>query len=104
MGATSLPYVGAQLLAATGEIQTDPYRVLINEVWASPETRHTRLVNRVKRRLTMKEAVSRDKEEIEDINKGGPIAMADFSVINETSLDDLRKEIERIIFALRWKD
>jgi len=70
-------------------------------VWASPKTRYARLISRVNRCLTLEEAASRDRAEIENINKGGPIAMADFTIINESSLDDLRKETERIITKLR---
>ena len=70
-------------------------------VWASPGTRHARLVTRSNRSLTPTEAVSRDKEEIEDINKGGPIAMADFTVTNEASLEELRKEAKKIISRLK---
>jgi dephospho-CoA kinase len=69
-------------------------------VWASPETRYARLTGRRDRPLTLKEAVSRDRAEIEKVNKGGPIAMADFTIINESSLDYLRKEAERIIVRL----
>ncbi len=69
-------------------------------VWASPRTRHARLTSRSSRRLTPEEAVSRDREEIENINKGGPIAMADFTIINETSPEDLRKETGMIISRL----
>ena len=70
-------------------------------VWASPKTRHARLVTRSNRSLTPKEAVSRDKAEIEDVNKGGPIAMANFTIINESSLGDLRKETKKIVSKLK---
>jgi len=70
-------------------------------VWASPRTRYARLATRSKRGLTAKEAASRDRAEIENVNKGGPIAMADFTIINESSLTDLKKETERIISRLR---
>jgi dephospho-CoA kinase len=70
-------------------------------VWASPRTRHARLATRPSRSLTLEEAVSRDWEEIVDINKGGPIAMADFTILNESSLTDLKKTVERIISRLR---
>jgi len=70
-------------------------------VWASPKIRHKRLLQRPERPLTLEEAISRDKEEIEDINKGGPIAIADFTIINESSLENLRKETRRIISRLR---
>jgi len=70
-------------------------------VWASPRTRYSRLTNRSDRQLSREEAASRDRAEIEHINKGGPIAMADFTVINESSLTDLKKAVKRIIARLR---
>ncbi|MFC1915428.1 AAA family ATPase [Chloroflexota bacterium] len=70
-------------------------------VWASPETRYARLSNRSIRRLTPEEATSRDRAEIENTNKGGPIAMADFTISNESSVEGLRKELSRIISKLK---
>ncbi len=70
-------------------------------VWASPGTRYSRLAGRPNRSLTLEEAAARDKAEIENINKGGPIAMADFTIANESSLGDLQGEAERIISGLR---
>ena len=69
-------------------------------VWASPQTRYSRLASRSNRPLTPEEAASRDRAEIEKVNKGGPIAMADFTIINVSSVEDLRKQTERIIAAL----
>jgi len=70
-------------------------------VWASLGTRYPRLTCRSNRCLTLEEAASRDRAEIENINKGGPIAMADYTIINESSLENLRKETERIISGLK---
>jgi dephospho-CoA kinase len=70
-------------------------------VWSSPKTRYARLAGRSSRRLTPEEAASRDVAEIENIAKGGPIAMADFTIINESSLEHLKKEAVRIISKLR---
>ena len=70
-------------------------------VWASPRTRYARLTGRLNRCLTLEEAASRDRAEIENINKGGPIAMADFTIINESSLENLETEAKRIISALK---
>lgn len=70
-------------------------------VWASPATRHSRLGLRANRPLTREEAASRDRAEIENTNKGGPIAMADFTILNESSVTVLRKETEIIISELR---
>ena len=74
---------------------------IVVAVWASPKTRYSRLATRSSRKLTPEEAASRDRTEIENINKGGPIAMADFTILNESSLADLKKEVERIISGLR---
>lgn len=70
-------------------------------VWASPGTRYARLTTRRDRHLTLEEAVSRDKAEIENVNKGGPIAMADFIVFNESTLDKLQEQTRRVIIRLQ---
>lgn len=70
-------------------------------VWASPATRYARLAQRAERPLTFKEAANRDKSEIENINKGGPIAMADFTIVNEASLEELERETEQVLSAVK---
>lgn len=75
--------------------------LVVVSVWSSPETRYARLVARADRGLTPEEARSRDQAEIENVNKGGPIALADYTIINEASRDRLREETERIIAGLR---
>jgi len=70
-------------------------------VWASPRTRYARLTGRSDRRLTLEEATNRDRAEVENINKGGPIAIADFTIINESSLKELKKEVKGVISKLK---
>ena len=70
-------------------------------VWSSPVTRYSRLVKRVNRPLSLKDAANRDGAEIEKVNKGGPIAMADFTIINEAGMAELRKEARKIIAGLK---
>jgi len=70
-------------------------------VWASPKIRHARLTDRLDRRLILEEATNRDRAEVENINKGGPIAMADFTIINESSLKELKKEVKGVISKLK---
>ena len=70
-------------------------------VWSSPATRYARLRKRRIRPLTTEEAIGRDKAEIENSNKGGPIAIADFTIINETSMEEFKKEIERVLSAVK---
>ena len=75
--------------------------LIIVAIWASPATRHQRLTTRGERPLTADQAASRDREEIENSSKGGPIAMADFTIINESSLEDLERETERVLSVLK---
>jgi len=70
-------------------------------VWSSPQDRYARLGKRKIRPLTPQEAASRDRAEIENLNKGGPIALADYTVLNNSSLADLKAQVERIIEKLK---
>ena len=70
-------------------------------VWAPPTTRYTRLSRRALRPLTRAEAASRDRTEIENTDKGGPIAMADYTLINESSLSDLQEQVNKLLAG--WK-
>ncbi len=76
-------------------------------VYAPPRLRHERLENRNTqqkndenlrfRSFTKEEAVARDFAEIEKSDKGGPIAMADFTIVNTSSAQDLKKELGEIL-------
>jgi dephospho-CoA kinase len=52
------------------------------------------------RPLTNQEAAGRDRTEIENTNKGGPIALADYTIINESSLPDLKKQANKLLASL----
>ena len=67
-------------------------------VCSPPRARYARLAARPERPLTAEEASSRDKSEIENLNKGGPIAMADYVIPNEHNLDYLLLQ-SRIVIA-----
>jgi dephospho-CoA kinase len=75
-------------------------------IYASPGTRYKRLnarnhthedIEHRNRRFSPEEAKKRDYAEIENIEKGGPIAMADYTIINESSLAELKKAIEKLV-------
>ena len=76
------------------------YSLALVLVHSSPDTRYGRLAKRQIRPLTKEEAVGRDAAEIENINKGGPIAMADYVLINESSFDELKSQTQKIIEVL----
>jgi len=59
--------------------------------------RHKRLAERAERPLTEEEASARDYAEIENIEKGGPIANADYYLANETSVKALESDLEKLL-------
>jgi dephospho-CoA kinase len=69
-------------------------------VCSSPRTRYSRLAGRSVRPLTNEEAAARDKAEIENLNKGGPISMADYTIMNEANLDYLKLQAEVVLTRL----
>jgi dephospho-CoA kinase len=75
-------------------------RFYVLAVYSSPQTRYARLCQRSIRPLNASEAPSRDQSEIEKLNKGGPIAMADFTILNESTLENLRHQTELILARL----
>jgi dephospho-CoA kinase len=84
----------------------DVMRVLA--VFAPPETRYTRLETRIGekdsanrfRPLTREEAKARDYSEIENIEKGGPIVMADFTIINTGTKEQLKNKVQEILLLI----
>ncbi len=104
-----------QNLVADGMCSWDEYKILrdyygerltVACVYAPPELRYQRLEKRqtqtadkdVKNRpLTKEQAKSRDYAEIENMAKGGPIAMADYMILNTGSLEEYKEQIEKFI-------
>jgi dephospho-CoA kinase len=76
-------------------------RLEIVAVWAPPQLRYRRLQSRKIRPLTPDEARARDYAEIENVNKGGPIAMADHVVRNDSTLGALAKQASALVKAVK---
>lgn len=66
-------------------------------VCASPRIRYARLAGRKQRPLTADEAWGRDRAQIENLTQGGPIAMADYLIVNEGTKEELENNIKKII-------
>ncbi len=62
-------------------------------IYTTKSIRYDRLKTRPYRPLTAVESLSRDLSEIEKLDKGGPIAFADYTEINDSSLEDLNKNL-----------
>jgi dephospho-CoA kinase len=76
----------------------DAFRVLA--VFASPEVRAARLASRPLRPLTPDGVRERDYSQIETLHQGGPIARADWTVINEGTAEELHQKIDAILEKL----
>ncbi len=70
-------------------------------IYTSPKTRIERLANRPERPLTEQELIDRDFSQIENLHQAGPIARADFTVINESDQQNLEQELDKIIKILQ---
>ena len=68
---------------------------------ADKHIRYDRLTRREIRPLTPEQAKSRDKAEIENLEKGGPIAVADFFVMNNGSIEETNAMLDAIIDAAK---
>jgi dephospho-CoA kinase len=71
-------------------------KMVVITIYASPKLRYERLEQRKVRPLSVVEAESRDYAELEKLNKGGTMAMADFTVINDRDVDYLLKQLDEI--------
>lgn len=59
--------------------------------------RYSRLACRDIRPLTREESLSRDVSEIENIEKGGPIAIADYYITNNGDVEELKNQFEAFL-------
>lgn len=89
---------GGERVAIDGLYSFSEYETLTNElnggvilvaVFTSKPIRYSRLAKRAERPFTPQEARERDFKEIKNIEKGGPIALADFTLLNDGSPEDL---------------
>jgi len=76
----------------------DSFKVLA--IYASPEERIQRIKNRPHRPLNKEEAISRDYSQIENLHQAGPIARADFTILNQGTKEELYKQIDKLIKKL----
>lgn len=66
-------------------------------IYTTKQLRYERLLRREFRPLTEVESQSRDISEIEKLDKGGPIAFTDYLIMNDGSLDELNKHLEKYL-------
>jgi dephospho-CoA kinase len=65
--------------------------------------RYERLASRAERPLTRQEAIERDYLEIETLEKGGPIAIADYTLVNDGEPGLLLEKLDTLLLRLGLK-
>lgn len=68
-------------------------------IYARPELRHERLAKRPVRPVGTEELMGRDMAEVENLNMGGPIAIADYLVENNDDEPSFLARLERFFSA-----
>lgn len=103
---------GQRYIVADGLYTWTEYKLLKREfpgeltviaVVAPKRLRHHRLTLRPVRPLTVEEASSRDWAEIENLEKGGPIAIADHFLNNDKNIDTLEERIDTLLKDLNFQ-
>jgi len=97
---------GQHRLIADGLYSWTEYRILkrafpgeltVIAVVAPKKLRHHRLANRPERPMTAQQADERDWSEIENVEKGGPIAIADYFLMNDHDLRKLHDQLDSVL-------
>ncbi len=73
-----------------------PGELTVVAVVTPKHLRYHRLTSRPVRPLTIDEATKRDWAEIENLEKGGPIAIADYYIMNDSDLEHFHEQIDAI--------
>lgn len=77
-----------------------PGQVTVIAVTAPRSLRHRRLTTRDHRPLTEMQAEERDWSEIENLEKGGPIALADYTISNDSGREQFLSRIDQLLLQI----
>lgn len=79
--------------------------LLLIHIYAEPVKRYKRLSSRRVRPVPLEKAYLRDFTEIDKLNKGGPIAIADHLIVNNSdNINFLYQKIEELLLRLKIID
>ena len=96
---------GQKMIVLDGLYTWSEYKILKHEfpgqmsvvaIVTPKHLRYQRMAKRPERPMQPREIDQRDWSEIENLEKGGPIAIADYFVINDGSLEDLHAQLDAI--------
>jgi dephospho-CoA kinase len=75
-------------------------QIKIVAIYTTRSARYARLSQRPDRPLSIAEAEQRDYAEIENVEKGGPIAMADYTIVNDGTEKELFRAVDKLLSTL----
>ena len=96
---------GQKLIVLDGLYTWSEYKILKHEfpgqmsviaVVTPKHLRYQRMAKRPERPMQPREVDQRDWSEIENLEKGGPITIADYFVMNDRGLDELYTQLEAV--------
>ncbi len=102
----SLIDAGQKRIVLDGVYSWTEYKILKHEfpgaltfmaVIVPKALRYKRVAQRPERPFNAEEIQERDRSEIENLEKGGPIAGADYYVMNDGSVDAMHEQIDKIL-------
>jgi dephospho-CoA kinase len=73
-----------------------PNLILVH-IYAEPQLRYERLSQRPARPVPYSKSRERDMMEIENLNKGGPIAIADYMIENDGEIREMTEKIDVLL-------
>ncbi|HRF28014.1 MAG TPA: AAA family ATPase [Candidatus Saccharibacteria bacterium] len=79
-----------------------PGELTVVAIVSPKHLRKQRMANREVRPLMPEQVDQRDWAEIENIEKGGPIAIADYFVHNDKDLDSLHKQLDEVLHHINF--
>lgn len=74
-----------------------PGQMTVLAVVVDKSIRHKRVAKRPERPFNAEEIQERDRSEVENLEKGGPIAMADYYLLNNGSVEALEKDVDEVL-------
>lgn len=104
--AKDLIEAGQKRIVLDGVYSWTEYKILKHEfpgcltfiaIVTDKKVRYKRVAERPGRAFDLAAIQERDRSEIENLEKGGPIAAADYFILNNGSVEDTRKRIEEIL-------
>ena len=106
-----LAEAGQKRIVLDGVYSWTEYRILRHEfpgiltfvaVVVDKNLRYKRVAARPERPFQLDEIKERDRSEIENLEKGGPIAAADYYILNNGTVEDMEGRLAEVLSKIEW--